>query len=188
MPPITKYSELNLPAGEDVRKVILENLDLSDTNKARVKRYYDLSVQPTISDADTAQIELIWKRAIDDAQLAEALGWIDDMHPPCLAGKDLLADNQGFRMHLSDCLFLMAEDKLKRQKGELEEFESYEDSDSDTLAKTLLCPDGSGALNIRVPKSHLLGINPDEKCPRCNCKLGEHRQVDVNSELSHACG
>lgn len=188
LPSITERNELALADGEDARRAIIECLPLSDSNRARVKRYYDLAIQPTISEVDAAQIATIWKFAIDDSELAEALGLVDDMHPPCLAGEDLLADNQDFRVHLSDCLPLMAEEKLKRQKGELAEFEIGEDCDSDTVAKTLLCPDGSGALNVRVPKLYLLGIKPDEKCPRCQRKLCDHKQVDASSKLSHACG
>lgn len=188
LPPIIDQDELTATVGNNARKAVIECLSLSDSNKARVKRYYELAIQPRISDLDAAQIEVIWKSAIDDDELAEALGLIDDMHPPCLAGEDLLADNRDYRVHISDCLPLLAEEKLKRQKGELEEFETEEDCDSDTVAKTLLCPDGSGAFNVRVPKSSLFGIKPDEKCPHCQHRLGDHTQIDVNSKLSHVCG
>ena len=187
MLPITDHDELLVAVGENARKAVVERLSLSDGNRARVKRYYDLAVQTAISEVDAAQIETIWEAAINDEELAEALGLIDDMHPPCLAGADLLADDQDFRAHLSDCLPLLAEEKLKRQKGELAEFEIHDSCDSDSTAKTLLCPDGSGAINVCVPKSPLFCIKPDEKCPRCQRRLGDHRQVDPSSELSHVC-
>ena len=188
LPPINNQNRLMLAAGENARKAFIDCLPLSETNREYVKRYYDLAIQPAISDVEATQIEDIWKLAIDDDELAEALSLVDDMHPPCLAGEDLLADNRDFRAHLSDCLPLMAEEKLKRQKGELEEFDIHEDCDSDTVAKTLLCPDGSGAFNVRVPKSNLLGLKPAEKCPRCQHRIGDHKQINTNSKLSHVCG
>ena len=187
LPPITDQNELMLTDGENARKAFIKCLPLSESNKAHVKRYYDLAIQPIISDAEATEIEQMWKLAIDDNELAEALGLVDDMHPPCLAGEDLLADNRDVRTHLSDCLPLIAEEKLKRQKGESEEFDIREDCNSDTVVKTLLCPDGSGAFNIRVPKSNLMGLKLDEKCPRCHHRIGDHRQVNAHSELSHAC-
>lgn len=170
MLPISIQSNLRSQFGEEAKKAMIEGLNLSEAQESFVWRYYELSIRPTISDKDVSQMEYIWEKAADDPQLAEGLGLIDDLHPPCLTGEDLISDNQNVRACLSDHLPLVAQEKLKRSKGELEELET------DNPFMTLFCPDGSGMVQIGIQTAGFVHIKEDQRCSRCYAKFADHEK------------
>ena len=160
------------PFGEEMWRILVGGLDLSESEKSTISRYYALSIQPTISEADASQLEYIWEKAADNQQLADCLGLIDDMYAPCLAGEELISDDRAFREHLRDRLPLLAEEKRKRENGTLKEIEA------DHYCLTLMCPDGSGMVMRAVPKhGEFVELDEGQRCPRCHARLTEHRIV-----------
>ena len=173
------YTDEKLNFGAEARKAIIDSLNLSEAQKALVNRYYQLAIKQTISDQDVSQIEYIWEKAATDGQLAEGLGLIDDWHPPCLAGEELISENRDIRIALRDHIPLLAEEKLKRHKGVLEELQT------DRPYISLFCPDGSGIVHLSIQSNAFTHINDNQICDRCHKKFSDHEKFINTEEVSY---
>lgn len=180
MPPISVQDNPNLRFASEAQEAMIYSLNLSERQQSFVCRYYQLSVQPTLSQADISHIEYIWEQAEDDMRLAEGLGLIDDWHPPCLAGEDLLSENKDMRTHLSEHIPLLAEEKLRRQRGQMDELQT------ENPYMTLFCPDGSGIIHMNIQTRGFVHINNDQICTRCHARFADHEKF-IRTDQSSPC-
>lgn len=155
----------------NVQYAQLEALALDDRQQSLVERYRQLSVQQELTRAELTHVDYIWKQALEDEKLAEGLGLIDELHPPCLSGVDLLSENIDLRVHLSEHVPSLAAQKLQQKKG------SQQMYNADHLYMTLLCPDGSGMVQLDLQASDFVRINDEKVCTCCGAKLSKHQKV-----------
>jgi len=154
----------------DLLDAVFRNLNLSEDNRARALFYYRLSQRPEISENGMFFTERLWEQAQDDEQLEAALSFIDNIPSPCLAGKELLADNADMRTYLSEHIHLLAEAKLNQKTGKTKVVTDFSPS------VTFFCPDGSGIYQPQPDKDGVVDVSLQDQCPQCARPLSEHRQ------------
>jgi hypothetical protein len=148
-------------------KVMIRNRDLSEKQQSFVQRYYQLTVQTELTEEDVAHLEYIWETASADTLLAEVLELIDTWHPPCLSGEELVSKDKDLRTYLNEHISVLAEERLKKIKGELQELHL------EHTHLRLLCPDGSGAIAFNVVENEFI-LDDEQVCIRCRTARSAH--------------
>ena len=163
----------------DLQKGTFNQLSLSQEQLTIVSEYYRLANEPHLSASDAYQLGSLWSQAEKDRSLAAALTLIDDLTPPCLDNEQLLSEDKPLRAYLSEHISVLAEESLKQFKGTQEEL------DTEASYVTLLCPDGSGIVYMKIENGRFVNLNEleaqlhpiDQKiCSQCNQPFSKHEK------------